>query len=314
MSFPFPQYNTILSDMDKIYSTAKVCLPNGTCWDLEPGMVPVPLTLPAAEHPTAMTLSWFPHPQWVWVGMCHSCPSELSQGEVGSGVVVVAPLQSCSICPPLLPLSYVLLVPFVPDLSDIMATSRSYKKLLYAWEGWHNAAGNPLRPKYEEFVKLSNEAYTMDGTNRGDPQPGGGQEPGVKIRTGTLGCLTALPTPHAARRPTSISQVPTLQGRGRHPASSPWFHLLGMGGGVSLRGLEPEVFPVSLVGFEDTGSYWRSWYDSDSFEKDLERIYSQLEPLYLNLHAFVRRKLYDRYGPKYINLKGPIPAHLLGKR
>ncbi|NWR35416.1 ACE enzyme, partial [Tachuris rubrigastra] len=143
------QYNTILSDMDKIYSTAKVCLPNGTCWDLE------------------------------------------------------------------------------PDLSDIMATSRSYRKLLYAWEGWHNAAGNPLRPKYEEFVKLSNEAYLADG-------------------------------------------------------------------------------------FEDTGSYWRSWYDSDTFEDDLEKIYKQLEPLYLNLHAFVRRKLYDQYGPKYINLKGPIPAHLLG--
>uniref|UniRef100_A0A8C6N882 Angiotensin-converting enzyme n=1 Tax=Melopsittacus undulatus TaxID=13146 RepID=A0A8C6N882_MELUD len=113
------------------------------------------------------------------------------------------------------------------DISDIMATSRSYKKLLYAWEGWHNAAGNPLRAKYEEFVKLSNEAYQMDG-------------------------------------------------------------------------------------FEDTGSYWRSWYDSASFEDDLEDLYNQLEPLYLNLHAFVRRKLYDRYGPKYINLKGPIPAHLLG--
>ncbi|NWR92221.1 ACE enzyme, partial [Furnarius figulus] len=143
------QYNTILSDMDKIYSTAKVCLPNGTCWDLE------------------------------------------------------------------------------PDLSGIMATSRSYKKLLYAWEGWHNAAGNPLRPKYQEFVNLSNEAYAADG-------------------------------------------------------------------------------------FEDTGSYWRSWYDSESFEDDLEGIYKQLEPLYLNLHAFVRRKLYDHYGPKYINLRGPIPAHLLG--
>lgn len=47
-----------------------------------------------------------------------------------------------------------------------MATSRSYKKLLYAWEGWHNAAGNPLRAKYEEFVKLSNEAYQMDGMSR----------------------------------------------------------------------------------------------------------------------------------------------------
>ncbi|NXN98104.1 ACE enzyme, partial [Rhinopomastus cyanomelas] len=142
-------YNTILSNMDKVYSTAKVCLPNGTCWELE------------------------------------------------------------------------------PDISDIMATSRSYKKLLYAWEGWHNAAGNPLRPIYEEFVKLSNEAYAMDG-------------------------------------------------------------------------------------FEDTGSYWRSWYDSPTFEDDLEHIYNQLEPLYLNLHAFVRRKLYEHYGPKYINLKGPIPAHLLG--
>lgn len=67
------------------------------------------------------------------------------------------------------------------------------------------------------------------------------------------------------------------------------------------------------AGFEDTGSYWRSWYDSTTFEDDLEHLYNQLEPLYLNLHAFVRRKLYDRYGPKYINLKGPIPAHLLGK-
>ncbi|KAH0627017.1 hypothetical protein JD844_002377, partial [Phrynosoma platyrhinos] len=145
------KYNTILSEMDNIYSTAKVCLPNqnSSCWALD------------------------------------------------------------------------------PDITDIMANSRSYTKLLYAWEGWHNSAGNPLRPKYEEFVLLSNEAYTMDG-------------------------------------------------------------------------------------FKDTGAYWRSWYDSPTFEDDLEELYHQLEPLYLNLHAFVRRKLYEWYGPKYINLKGPIPAHLLG--
>lgn len=42
MSFPFPQYNTILSDMDKIYSTAKVCLPMAPAgiwsqvWSLSP--------------------------------------------------------------------------------------------------------------------------------------------------------------------------------------------------------------------------------------------------------------------------------------
>ena len=35
--------------------------------------------------------------------------------------------------------------------------------------------------------------------------------------------------------------------------------------------------------------------------------------MYLELHAYVRRKLYDVYGADYINLKGPIPAHILGE-
>lgn len=65
-------------------------------------------------------------------------------------------------------------------------------------------------------------------------------------------------------------------------------------------------------GFADTGAYWRSWYESATFEQDIEDLYKTIEPLYQNLHAFVRRKLYNQYGPKYINLKGPIPAHLLG--
>lgn len=71
-------------------------------------------------------------------------------------------------------------------------------------------------------------------------------------------------------------------------------------------------FGFVLSGFADTGAYWRSWYESDTFEQDLEHLYRTIEPLYQNLHAFVRRKLYNQYGPKYINLKGPIPAHLLG--
>ncbi|XP_066520226.1 angiotensin-converting enzyme [Hoplias malabaricus] len=143
------KYNTILSNMDQIYSTAKVCPNEEECWDLE------------------------------------------------------------------------------PKLKEILAKSRSYKKLLYAWEGWHNKSGVPLRDLYPDFVQLSNKASTMDG-------------------------------------------------------------------------------------FEDTGAYWRSWYESPTFEKDLENLYQQILPLYQNLHAFVRRKLYNFYGPRYVNLKGPIPAHLLG--
>ncbi|XP_028675845.1 angiotensin-converting enzyme [Erpetoichthys calabaricus] len=144
------EYNTILSDMDRIYSTAKVYFP----WD-----------------------------------------SQNSSLE--------------------------------PDIVNLMANSTNYRRLLYAWEGWHNQSGMPLRQMYPRFVTLSNNASRMDN-------------------------------------------------------------------------------------FADTGAYWRSWYNSPTFEDDLENIYKQLEPLYLNLHAYVRRKLYERYGEKYINLKGPIPAHLLG--
>ncbi|XP_061410805.1 angiotensin-converting enzyme-like [Lethenteron reissneri] len=147
------EYNRLLSDMDAIYSTAKVCKPGQT---------------------------------------------------------------SGSDCAPL-----------DPTITDILATSRSYKKLLYYWEGWHNVVGRPLHSKYARFVKLSNAASQLDD-------------------------------------------------------------------------------------FADTGEYWRSWYESATFRDDLERIYEELKPLYLNLHAYVRRKLHQHYGEKFVNLKGPIPAHLLG--
>ncbi|CAK6964092.1 angiotensin-converting enzyme [Scomber scombrus] len=114
-----------------------------------------------------------------------------------------------------------------PELTDIMANSRSYKRLLFAWEGWHNASGVPLREYYPRFVELSNQASRADG-------------------------------------------------------------------------------------FDDTGADWRSWYETDNFEEVIEDLYQTIKPLYLNLHAFVRRQLYKQYGPKYINLEGPIPAHLLG--
>lgn len=51
----------------------------------------------------------------------------------------------------------------VSELTHIMAISRNYALLLYAWEGWHNAVGTPLKPLYQNFTALSNEAYQKDG-------------------------------------------------------------------------------------------------------------------------------------------------------
>lgn len=68
-----------------------------------------------------------------------------------------------------------------------------------------------------------------------------------------------------------------------------------------------------VLGYKDMGALWRSKYESDTLEEDLEQLYKELQPLYLNLHAYVRRSLYRYYGPELIDLRGPIPAHLLGK-
>lgn len=68
------------------------------------------------------------------------------------------------------------------------------------------------------------------------------------------------------------------------------------------------------LGFADVGAMWRSNYDmpSEAFAGELERLWQQLRPLYVSLHAYVRRKLVETYGSSIVPENGPIPAHLLG--
>jgi peptidyl-dipeptidase A len=67
------------------------------------------------------------------------------------------------------------------------------------------------------------------------------------------------------------------------------------------------------LGFADTGAMWRAKYDMppDDFAKEVDRLWTQVRPLYLKLHAYVRMKLRDKYGD-IVPANGPIPAHLLG--
>jgi peptidyl-dipeptidase A len=67
-------------------------------------------------------------------------------------------------------------------------------------------------------------------------------------------------------------------------------------------------------GYKDRGDLWRSGYDMTpaEFSAELERTWSQLEPLYKELHAYVRFKLIQKYGAVAERPDGMIPAHLLG--
>ncbi|MBV8902960.1 MAG: M2 family metallopeptidase, partial [Acidobacteriia bacterium] len=67
------------------------------------------------------------------------------------------------------------------------------------------------------------------------------------------------------------------------------------------------------LGFKETGAMWRSKYDMppDAFARELDRLWDQVRPLYLSLHAYVRSRLRQQYGD-IVPAHGPIPAHLLG--
>jgi peptidyl-dipeptidase A len=68
------------------------------------------------------------------------------------------------------------------------------------------------------------------------------------------------------------------------------------------------------VGFADTGELWRGGYDMTpiEFDSEVERLWSQVQPLYEQLHCTVRNKLNQKYGDAVVAKNGLIPAHLLG--
>jgi peptidyl-dipeptidase A len=68
------------------------------------------------------------------------------------------------------------------------------------------------------------------------------------------------------------------------------------------------------LGFKNSGELWRAGYDMppDAFARELDRLWYQVQPLYLSLHTYVRGRLNAKYGDAVMPKTGMIPAHLLG--
>jgi len=67
------------------------------------------------------------------------------------------------------------------------------------------------------------------------------------------------------------------------------------------------------LGYKDAGELWRAGYDMtpEQFSAETERLWTQVQPLYEQLHCFVRARLHARYG-ELVPQNGLIPADLLG--
>ena len=68
------------------------------------------------------------------------------------------------------------------------------------------------------------------------------------------------------------------------------------------------------IDFANLGDLWRSGYDMPpaDFEKETDRLFQQVKPLYENLHCYARSRLQKQYGKDKVPDGKPIPAHLLG--
>ncbi|VDL69634.1 unnamed protein product [Nippostrongylus brasiliensis] len=74
-------------------------------------------------------------------------------------------------------------------------------------------------------------------------------------------------------------------------------------------------------GFTDGGAMWRSAFDLSTknkppvfdLQEQIETIYQKIEPLYKQLHSYMRRQIAGIYNnPAGLSKNGPIPAHLFG--
>jgi peptidyl-dipeptidase A len=68
------------------------------------------------------------------------------------------------------------------------------------------------------------------------------------------------------------------------------------------------------LGFPDTGAMWRSKYDMDptDLDREVDRLWEQVRPLYRSLLTYVHRRLRETYGADVVPADGPLPSHLLG--
>ncbi len=68
------------------------------------------------------------------------------------------------------------------------------------------------------------------------------------------------------------------------------------------------------LGYDNLGVMWRSGYDmpAEDFAKLTDKLWSEVKPLYDQLHCYTRAKLSEKYGESVQPKTGPIRADLLG--
>jgi peptidyl-dipeptidase A len=121
-------------------------------------------------------------------------------------------------------------------------------------------------------------------------------------------------------QPINGSDIEAAMGTNRNPAElkemwTSWHDNVGTPMKADYaRMVEISNAGARELGFADTGALWRSNYDMDpeAFAALTETIWSEVRPLYVQLHCYTRARLNAKYGDAVQAKTGPIRADLLG--
>ncbi len=125
--------------------------------------------------------------------------------------------------------------------------------------------------------------------------------------------------PAAGAKCLGIDDLSTIMANSRDPEelTKIWVGWHAVGAPMKdkyARFMELQNIGARELGYHDAGELWRANYDMTpaEFSAQLERAWTQLEPLYRELHTYVRARLIAKYGKAADRPDGMIPAQLLG--
>jgi peptidyl-dipeptidase A len=165
-----------------------------------------------------------------------------------------------------------------------------------------NAPAAPKDPKLlAEQTQLAAQLTGMYGKGKYCPDAPAGQQPASDAK-----CL-------------GIDAISNIMAKSRDPEelTKLWVGWHAIGAPMRekyARLIELQNIGARELGYHDTGELWRAGYDMTpaEFSAELERAWQQLEPLYRELHTYVRARLIAKYGKAADRPDGMIPAQLLG--
>ncbi|HEV2446205.1 MAG TPA: M2 family metallopeptidase [Candidatus Sulfopaludibacter sp.] len=164
---------------------------------------------------------------------------------------------------------------------------------------------SPTAPKdptlLAEQTRLAAQLTGMYGKGKYCPDTPAGQQPSAGAKCMGIDAISNLMA--KSRDPEELTRL----WAGWHAIGAPMREKYA-------RFIELQNIGAREVGYKDAGEFWRAGYDMTpaQFSAEVEHAWAQLEPLYRELHHYVRSRLIATYGKAAERPDGLIPAQLLG--